>query len=221
LVLSAYTHTHYTIVLCGFLSTYVFLQSFSIPGSIFMSFLGGTLFGLPVGFCAVCLAATVGASISYGLSYHLVGGLVNRYFPNKLARFSAEIEKHRHKLFNYFLFLRISPLLPNWFINLASPLLSVPFKLFFFGTLLGVMPGTFILVKAGVTIQKLKSASDVVNANSVASLFALALLALLPTWGPAQRLFQKAISAEPIEEGGWTKKEELDERRDDDDKEKV
>lgn len=95
-----------------------------------------------------------------------------------------------------------------------------------------------------MTIQKLKSASDVVNANSVASLFALALcvfpstnpgvpvsltctclwqlsLALLPTWGPAQRLFQKAISAEPIEEGGWTKKEELDERRDDDDKEKV
>ncbi len=31
------------------------LQSFSIPGSIFMSFLGGALFGLPVGFCVVTL----------------------------------------------------------------------------------------------------------------------------------------------------------------------
>lgn len=60
---------------------------------------------------------------------------------------SHQIEKHRANLFNYLLFLRISPLLPNWFINLASPLLSVPFNLFFFGTLIGIMPGTFICVK--------------------------------------------------------------------------
>jgi hypothetical protein len=35
------------------------LQSFSIPGSIFMSFLGGALFGLPVGFCVVTLVRTL------------------------------------------------------------------------------------------------------------------------------------------------------------------
>lgn len=213
LVLSAYTHTHYTHVLLAFLGAYVFLQSFSIPGSIFMSFLGGALFGLPVGFCVVTLAATLGASNSYWLSYHLVGSFVNTYFPSKFERFGVEIEKHRANLFNYFLFLRISPLLPNWFINLASPLLSVPFNLFFLGTLIGIMPGTFICVKAGVTVHKLNSASDVVDANALATLFALALLALLPTWGPVQRLFQRVVYYVSADRSGESGEEGLDDVR--------
>lgn len=41
------------------------LQSFSIPGSIFMSFLGGALFGLPVGFCVVTLVRSPPASTTH------------------------------------------------------------------------------------------------------------------------------------------------------------
>jgi uncharacterized membrane protein YdjX (TVP38/TMEM64 family) len=33
--------------------------------------------------------------------------------------------------------LRVTPILPNWFINLASPLIDVPIVPFFFGTLAG------------------------------------------------------------------------------------
>jgi hypothetical protein len=40
------------------------LQSFSIPGSIFMSFLGGALFGLPVGFCVVTLVRMLPPTIT-------------------------------------------------------------------------------------------------------------------------------------------------------------
>ena len=50
----------------------------------------------------------------------------------------SQIELRRDNLFSYLLFLRISPLLPNWFINIASPILSVPFPHFFFATLIGV-----------------------------------------------------------------------------------
>ena len=42
-----------------------------------------------------------------------------------------------HNLFWYMLFLRITPLIPNWFVNISSPIVGIPFRYFFFGTLFG------------------------------------------------------------------------------------
>lgn len=89
---------------------------------------------------------------------HLIGRrIVMKFAPDRLRYFNeqvlntarvimhtrcgadrcVQIQKHRQNLFNYFLFLRISPLLPNWFVNLASPICSVPFKTFWIGTFFG------------------------------------------------------------------------------------
>jgi uncharacterized membrane protein YdjX (TVP38/TMEM64 family) len=35
------------------------------------------------------------------------------------------------------LFLRITPLLPNWFVNVASPIVGVPLHIFVLATLVG------------------------------------------------------------------------------------
>jgi uncharacterized membrane protein YdjX (TVP38/TMEM64 family) len=45
------------------------------------------------------------------------------------------------------LFLRITPTLPNLFINLASPIVDVPFHIFFFATLIGLIPAAYITVR--------------------------------------------------------------------------
>jgi len=45
------------------------------------------------------------------------------------------------------LFLRITPTLPNLFINLASPIVDVPFHIFFFATLIGLFPASYITVR--------------------------------------------------------------------------
>ena len=39
----------------------------------------------------------------------------------------------------FMLFLRISPIIPNWFVNIASPHVGMKFKYFFLGTLFGLM----------------------------------------------------------------------------------
>lgn len=62
---------------------------------------------------------------------------MERYFPEKMARWEREVLTQREHLFNYVVFLRVTPILPNWFINLASPLIGVPLAPFFFGTLAG------------------------------------------------------------------------------------
>ncbi|VDP14794.1 unnamed protein product, partial [Onchocerca flexuosa] len=47
------------------------------------------------------------------------------------------------------------PILPNWLINLASPIFDVPVSAFFFGTFLGVAPPSCIYIQAGATLQRL------------------------------------------------------------------
>jgi uncharacterized membrane protein YdjX (TVP38/TMEM64 family) len=48
------------------------------------------------------------------------------------------VNAHRHNLLWYMLFLRLTPLIPNWFVNLGSPLVGMPYVYFltatFFGT---------------------------------------------------------------------------------------
>jgi len=50
--------------------------------------------------------------------------------------FRAEVVKRRSNLFNYILFLRITPFVPNTFVNIVSPVVDIPFHLFAIGTCL-------------------------------------------------------------------------------------
>eukprot|EP01126_Amoeba_proteus_P058218 TRINITY_DN7494_c0_g1_i11.p2 TRINITY_DN7494_c0_g1~~TRINITY_DN7494_c0_g1_i11.p2 ORF type:complete len:122 (-),score=26.50 TRINITY_DN7494_c0_g1_i11:62-427(-) len=104
-----------------------------------------------------------------------------------------KVEKHRKNIWNYFLFLRFSPLIPNWFVNLASPVFHIPFDVFFVGTFFGVSAQSFIAVKAGLTLQDIKEVSDILDIKAFASLFGLALLALLPTLKPVQLMLDKVL----------------------------
>jgi uncharacterized membrane protein YdjX (TVP38/TMEM64 family) len=54
--------------------------------------------------------ATIGSAVCYMLSL------------------AQEVHHHRHNLINYILFLRITPIFPNWFINVSAPIVSVPLQ---------------------------------------------------------------------------------------------
>ncbi len=63
--------------------------------------------------------------------------LVLRLFPQLVVQLNNRIQSHKENLFYYMLFLRITPLVPNWFINVSSPIIGIPFGHFFFATLFG------------------------------------------------------------------------------------
>lgn len=64
-----------------------------------------------------------------------------------LSSYWSQIAKHRDKLLNYMLFLRVTPTLPNLFINLASPIVDIPFLTFFLATVIGIIPASYITVR--------------------------------------------------------------------------
>lgn len=127
-------------------------QTFSIPGSALLNVLAGKLFGFVLGFPLICLLTTVGASCCYWMSSLLGNATLRRVFSNKINALEAKvlatrntrcfktlkIQSHHDNLFFYLLFLRLVPFTPNWLINIASPILNIPFKFFVFSVLFGI-----------------------------------------------------------------------------------
>lgn len=136
-LLSKYKDTHYFTVLGAVTITYVFLQSFAIPGSIFCSILSGFLFPFPLALFLVCSCSAIGATFCYLLSAMVGQGLMRKHFPQKLKSWQSQLDHHHDDMLWYIIFLRITPFLPNWFINLASPVLGVKLAPFYWGTFLG------------------------------------------------------------------------------------
>lgn len=157
------------------------LQTFAIPGSLFLSILLGFLYQFPVALLLICFCSSVGATLCYCLS-NLVGKrLICHFWPKKVHEWSLHVEGHRGSLLNYILFLRMTPVLPNWFINLVSPVIGVPLHTFAVGTFLGVAPPSIIAIQAGKTLQKLSSSSDAFTWSSMGILTICACLSLMPS----------------------------------------
>lgn len=97
------------------------------------------------------------------------------------------VKANQKNLFWYMMFLRLTPLIPNWFVNLASPLVGMPYVYFiiasFFGIfefILGLMPNNFILIQTGLTLKEIDRIG--VSPKAFITLLCLGFLSLIPTF---------------------------------------
>ncbi|KAJ6946785.1 hypothetical protein NC651_001473 [Populus alba x Populus x berolinensis] len=179
--LETYTSDYTAQVLVGYCAVYIFMQTFMIPGTVFMSLLAGALFGVFKGVALVVFTATAGASSCYFLSKLIGRPLVFSLWPDKLSFFQEQVARRRGGLLNYMLFLRLTPTLPNTFINVASPIVDVPYHIFFLATLIGLVPAAYVTVKAGIALGELHSIGDLYDFNSIATLFLIGIVSITPT----------------------------------------
>lgn len=88
--IATYAKDYPTQFILGYCSTYIFMQTFMIPGTIFMSLLAGALFGVK-GLFLVVFNATAGACSCFFLSKLIGRPLVCWLWPDKLRFFQAEV----------------------------------------------------------------------------------------------------------------------------------
>ncbi|CAF4292449.1 unnamed protein product, partial [Adineta steineri] len=179
-ILYKYSKHHRYIIMIAFFLTYIFLQTFAIPGSIFLSILAGFLYPFPLALFLVCLCSSLGASFCYLLSQLFGRHIVLKYFQTKVSLWQKKVQAHSDSLFWFIIFLRLTPILPNWFINVCSPILDVPLGPFFAGTFAGVALPSILFIQAGKTLHQLTSPSDVFSWRSMLMLGFCAILSLLP-----------------------------------------
>uniref|UniRef100_A0A0D3DEP8 VTT domain-containing protein n=1 Tax=Brassica oleracea var. oleracea TaxID=109376 RepID=A0A0D3DEP8_BRAOL len=91
------------------------------------------------------------------------------------------VARRKDGLLNYMLFLRLTPTLPNTFINVASPIVDVPYHIFFLATFIGLIPAAFVTVRAGIALGELQSLGDLYDFSSMATLFLIGVLSVTPT----------------------------------------
>ncbi|KAG5554807.1 hypothetical protein RHGRI_012388 [Rhododendron griersonianum] len=120
---------------------------------------GGYLFGLPVGFVADSIGATLGAVAAF-----LIGKTIGRSFvTSKLKDYpqfrAVEIAIQRSG-FKIVVLLRLVPLLPFNMLNYLLSVTPVPLGQYMLASWLGMMPITLALVYAGTTLKDL---SDVTH----------------------------------------------------------
>ncbi|PWA51068.1 C1-like protein [Artemisia annua] len=179
--LEVYTSDYTAQVLVGYCTVYIFMQTFMIPGTVFMSLLAGSLFGVLRGVALVVFAATAGASSCYFLSKLIGRPLISSMWPDKLVFFQDQVAKRQDGLLNYMLFLRLTPTFPNMFINVASPIVNVPYHTFLLGTSIGIIPAAYVTVKAGITLGELQSVKDLYDIHSIGTLFLIGIASVTPT----------------------------------------
>lgn len=110
----------------GILLLYVIMQTFAVPGTITLSLLSGALYGSGRGFALVAVVSTLGSTCCYCMSALFGRPLARAVWRDRLDAFSASVAERSNDLLSYIIFLRVTPILPNVFINVASPIVGVP-----------------------------------------------------------------------------------------------
>jgi len=147
--------------------------------------MAGSLFDIRLGLLLVTGCSTIGASLCYVLSACLGSHIVLHFFPLKLAILRNGVSQHSNNIVYYLLFLRLTPLLPNWFINLASPILNISYFHFAIATLFGLIPANYMYVQIGKSLVQISSNTitkrkNILSFDSMFLLFILALFTLIP-----------------------------------------
>ena len=122
-----------------------------------------------------------------------------------------QVDSRRGDLLNYIVFMRVTPILPNIFINIASPVVSVPLGPFALGarlstyvlahheyawcginkrpdddcagTLLGCLPNNFLAVNAGCKLGQLQSLADLADVRLLLIAAGVGVVVVLPVVG--------------------------------------
>jgi uncharacterized membrane protein YdjX (TVP38/TMEM64 family) len=74
------------------------------------------------------------------------------------------------------------PLFPFFAVNIGFALSQVPLKFFFWGTMFGKLPATYIYANAGNNLATINSFAEIMSMKVLVSLFFLGVLALIPVF---------------------------------------
>lgn len=172
-----FTQTHPFLSPIIFIAFYSLITALSIPGAIFVTIIGGYIFPLPYSTLYVLVGATIGASIVFlAAKTALSAFLLRKAQPKAIEKIQKGFEKHASY---YLLFLRLVPIFPFWLINILPAFLKVRFSTFLWTTVIGIIPGAYILSSAGRELGKIISTQQEFSIQSFFSLKMKILLALV------------------------------------------
>jgi len=170
-------------VFISYVVTYLFLQAFSLPGSMYLSILGGAVWGTARALPLACACVATGATLCYFISAALGPALLTLpAFRSRLETWSAKISAQRANLIPFLIVLRIAPLPPHWVVNVLAPHLGIDLIPFWCSTFLGIFGVTVIHTSIGGGLDEMTSAADfhLISWRNFLTLAAVVVGAMIP-----------------------------------------
>ena len=166
-----------------FVITYVLLTALSVPGGIWLTLVGGFVFGGWLGGLYVMLGATIGATVIFLIVRYAFAELFRAKVGTNLSKMENNFQQNA---FSYLMFLRLVPLFPFWLVNIVPALLDVRLGTYILASFIGIVPGTLVYshVGAGLGIffdAGTKPDLDIIfKPGILLPMLSLALLSLAP-----------------------------------------
>jgi uncharacterized membrane protein YdjX (TVP38/TMEM64 family) len=175
--LVAFYASHRALMISAFIAAYIVQTALSLPGAAILSLAAGAIFDAFMGTLCVIIGATVGAILAFLVARYLFRDVIQKKFGSRLEKMNRELEERG---LNYLLFLRLVPVFPFFLINLGAGLTKLPLRTFFFGTMIGIIPGSFVFCNAGASLAAITSLSEVASPRVLGSFALLGVFALVP-----------------------------------------
>ena len=166
-----------------FVAVQITTVAFSLPTGAAMTAASGFLFGVWEGAFLSMISTTIGSIVLY----FAARSAFYDFFRARAGAALARLEQgFRRDGFSYLVFLRLVPVFPSWLVTIVTALLGMRPAVFILGTLIGIIPGSFVFAGIGAdfgTLFRSDQAPDlgaIFQARTLLPLLGLGVLALLP-----------------------------------------
>lgn len=113
------------------------------------------------------------------MSYVIGREILMHFAQEKMERLKKEMDNFKGSLFRYMLFLRISPLFPNWFVNYSTALIGMPFWMFVVASTVAIQPAATMSIAMGSMLRDMgESGLDLAKFAKRGSVMACTMMVL-------------------------------------------
>ena len=179
--LHQWTSNHQILASVIFFLAYIFICLFSLPIATLVTVSGVSLLGW-VALPLTILGASIGATLFFVYSHKIVTNITKKKTFLIIDKIRLEFNKSP---FRWLLILRLLPILPFFICNFIPVILGMKKTSFFFATLIGVIPASFIYISLGIGTKdifysdKLPTFNLLINKSLYLPLFALIIILII------------------------------------------
>lgn len=175
--LIGYKDEHFAFTLIAAIVIYLVSAAFSLPIASILSLLAGLLFGRWLGAAVIVIGGTLGATLLLIAARYVFTDFFKRR-KRTIGRLQALNEGFCRNGLLYVAFLRVVPVLPFWLVNLGAAFTQIPLPSYMAGTVLGMVPISFVWAQMGEKLETINSPGDAISAPIIISLSIIGVLGI-------------------------------------------
>lgn len=161
--LLAFRDANYLLTVLAFVSAYVVIVAFSLPGATIATLTGGFLFATFPGALFNMTGATIGATAIFLAARWGFGDSLGRKLENSEGAVKKIKDGIDENQWSMLFLIRLVPAVPFFLANLIPSFLEVPLHRFVISTFLGIIPGAVVYTSVGAGLGEVFARGETPN----------------------------------------------------------